>query len=110
MIDGWKNRKDALAAHDPACTLFGAAGHRWLSRPVPVAEVEAFERRNAVPLPAAYRAWITQVGVGAGPFYGFADLPGRTPRASAARFPSTKSTWMRSASRLASTPAMARSS
>ena len=75
MIDGWKTRKEALARHDAQYALFGAQVHGWRSRPVALFEVEAFEARHGLRLPAAYRAWITEVGVGAGPFYGFTGLP-----------------------------------
>lgn len=68
----------ALAAHDPRWALFGANQHGWQSRAVAPEAIDAFEREHGVSLPAGYRRWLVEVGVGAGPYYGLDPLPAGT--------------------------------
>ena len=57
-------------------TVFGAGTHRFrLNPPVTESELDSFERRNGVDLPADYRAFFARVGNGgAGPYYGIHSL------------------------------------
>lgn len=73
-LNDLKHRLAALAQHDGRLAIFGATMHGWRSTPVSAEAVEAYERRHGLRLPEAYRQWITQVGVGAGPFYGLEGL------------------------------------
>lgn len=65
----------ALAKADRRRALFGASQHEWFLGEVEPDELAAVEAVTG-PLPAAWRAWISEVaGVGAGPFYGVQPLP-----------------------------------
>lgn len=61
-----------LDRRDPARSVFGAALHQYLLRPpLSSRELESWEERHGVTLPAQYRLFITAVGDGgAGPHYG----------------------------------------
>ncbi|WP_420810023.1 SMI1/KNR4 family protein [Corallococcus macrosporus] len=54
----------------PACSTPGSTKWRSSSQPVSLAEVERFEARLGVPLPAGFRALLLRAGAGAGPYYG----------------------------------------
>jgi hypothetical protein len=51
---------------------FGSGAHRYeLNRPLPQADIEAFESEHNIRLPEDYRFFITEIGNGgAGPYYG----------------------------------------
>jgi hypothetical protein len=63
-------------------TIFGASTHQCrLDPPLPDREVDDFEQRHGIELPAEYRAFVTRVGHGGpgqyggtGPFYGLLPL------------------------------------
>ncbi|MEZ4468865.1 MAG: hypothetical protein R3F43_31665 [bacterium] len=81
--------------------MAGAARCRWpRSRPSSAGQ--------PCPPPTAHGS--PRVGVGAGPFYGFADLPGADAQGVGRPFPLDEEYVDEERSRLASTPAMARSS
>jgi len=65
-------RLAALDRRDGRRRVFGASYHQYkLNPPLPLAVVEAFERRHGVSLPDDYRLFLTQIGNGgAGPYYG----------------------------------------
>ena len=56
--------------------VFGAETHRYaLNPPLADAEVAGFEARHGIELPAAYRAFVTEIADGgAGPYYGIYKL------------------------------------
>lgn len=62
--------------YDPRYRIFGSEKHRHtLNRVLSQGEVEAFEQRHALHLPADYRAYITTVANGgSGPHYGLYPL------------------------------------
>lgn len=49
-------------------------GHHWKSTPVPESEIVEFETKYSITLPAEYRAFIKEIGIGAGPCYGLHKL------------------------------------
>jgi hypothetical protein len=61
---------------DYSYTLFGANKHEYLLEdPLPIQEIEQFERTHGVKLPEGYVRFLTTLGNGgAGPFYGLAPL------------------------------------
>jgi hypothetical protein len=61
-----------LGLRDRRRRVFGAASHQYkLNPPLPVAVIEAFEKRYGVALPDDYRSFLTEIGNGgAGPSYG----------------------------------------
>lgn len=71
-------RLAAVRDADPGFARFGASQHRYRLGPVlSEADVEAFEVRRGVTLPAAYRSFLLHVGDGgAGPHYGLLRLEG----------------------------------
>lgn len=66
----------AVKKKDRHRRLFGAGFHQYdLNPPLPAGEVEAFETKHKITLPADYKYFITEVGNGgAGPFYGVFPL------------------------------------
>jgi len=50
--------------------VFGSRGHRYHSKPASWAEIDWMEQELASKLPAEYRAFLNEVGYGAGPYYG----------------------------------------
>lgn len=101
-----RDRLAALASSDPEFRRFGAARHRYRSRPVlSEGEIAAFETRHGVRLPEDYRTFLARFGDGgAGPYYGLIPLDGvglgeyfgadrSTPGLLATRFPHTTSPW-----------------
>src|SRR4051794_1827337 len=67
---------ERLRREDQDLRIFGANGHRYrFEPPVPSAQLEAFEKRWSITLPADYREFLLEVGNGgAGPFYGIFRL------------------------------------
>ncbi len=65
-------RLSELDRKDPRRQLFGADVHQYrLHPPVPRSQIDAFEAKHNITLPADYRYFITEVGNGgAGPYYG----------------------------------------
>lgn len=65
-----------LRVADPKRRVFGADSHNYKLRPtLSEATLRAFETRHNLPLPADYRAFLSEVGDGeAGPFYGLDTL------------------------------------
>jgi hypothetical protein len=61
-----------LDRRDRRRRVFGASFHQYkLNPPLPVAMIEAFEKRYGVTLPGDYRLFLTEIGNGgAGPSYG----------------------------------------
>jgi len=49
-------------------------GHKWVSQPVPEDKIVEFETYYGITLPEEYRAFIKEVGLGAGPYYGLQKL------------------------------------
>jgi len=83
QIERIKVKLPQARAADPACLVFGSKQHRYeLGPPVAADTVTAFDARIGITLPAAYTAFVTQVGnggarsgeAGAGPFYGLFAL------------------------------------
>ncbi|MGW5716269.1 SMI1/KNR4 family protein [Amycolatopsis sp. NPDC003865] len=74
--DGVRERLAELAAADPGLERFGAGEHEYrLGPPVPEADLEEFETRHGVTLPADYRDFLLTAGeYGAGPYYGLFKL------------------------------------
>jgi len=66
----------AMKRKDPRCRLFGADFHHYdLNPPLLAGDVEAFEQKHKITLPADYKYFITEVGNGgAGPFVGVFPL------------------------------------
>lgn len=71
-----KTKLKQLKINDPAHQLFGAATHRYkLENPISEEEVQLFEKKYGIALPAGYREFLLQVGNGgAGPYYGLETL------------------------------------
>jgi hypothetical protein len=67
---------EQLSQLDQRCCVFGASKHRYhFAKPLAESAVAAFEQRCELALPAAYRAFLTQLGNGgAGPYYGILPL------------------------------------
>ncbi|MEM8534365.1 MAG: SMI1/KNR4 family protein [Chloroflexota bacterium] len=65
-----------LRTADPQRRVFGSKQHLYQFRPtITQSEVQTFEHKHHITLPADYRQFILQVGNGgAGPFYGLASL------------------------------------
>lgn len=65
-----------LKKRDPNQRIFGADEHRWATRPpLTTTEIESFERRHGVALPAEYREFVQSIGAGgAGPGYGLLSI------------------------------------
>ncbi|HXU80615.1 MAG TPA: SMI1/KNR4 family protein [Polyangia bacterium] len=61
---------DRLGALDRGRAVFGATNHQYFSRPVAPAAVERLESYLGVGLPGPYRAFLLEVGAGAGPYHG----------------------------------------
>lgn len=59
-----------LRARDPGRRIFGAGTHRYRSERVLPSALAAFEAALGVRLPEAYRAFLEEVGHGAGPYCG----------------------------------------
>jgi hypothetical protein len=87
QIERIREKLPLARAADPDFLVFGAKSHRYeLKDPVSLDEVEAFEARCGITLPAAYVALVTRVGsggpahdgAGAGPFYGLYRFGTRT--------------------------------
>ena len=58
-------------AADLQLKVFGAKGHKYrITGPVAEGDLQAFEQRYGVELPADYRQFMREIGPGAGPFYG----------------------------------------
>lgn len=79
QIERIREKLPRARAADAGLRVFGAESHRYeLKAPVSLGEVEAFEARCGITLPAAYVALVTRIGsggpghdgAGAGPFYG----------------------------------------
>ena len=77
-IERIKTKLADLRRLDPACTLFGArTHHNTLGPSLTASELENYERRLGLPLPAEYRDFVMEVGHGgAGPFHGVFQLDG----------------------------------
>ncbi len=67
---------EQLRSADPNTQVFGAQSHGYaLNPPLPEAEVQRFEHKHSIELPADFREFLTNVGNGgAGPFYGVCVL------------------------------------
>ncbi|MET9952514.1 SMI1/KNR4 family protein [Streptomyces sp. NPDC006339] len=80
---GVRARVSEMAARDPRRERFGADTHRYeLRAALPEAEVTAFEETHGIPLPLAYRSFVTRVGDGpAGPAHGLMPLTRPRPEA-----------------------------
>ena len=67
-----RSRLDELRTLDPgpAPRIFGASHHGYTSHPTAPEELAALERRLGVRLAADYRAFLLEIGWGAGPYYG----------------------------------------
>ncbi|MFF0433013.1 SMI1/KNR4 family protein [Streptomyces sp. NPDC004327] len=78
-----RERVRALAELDPRCARFGADTHRYGMRPpLPETEIRRFEAAHGIVLPAAYRAFVAEVGDGpAGPDHGLMPLAVPRPEA-----------------------------
>ena len=74
MIAEIREKLEALRALDARCKLSGASKHRYISTPVSESDIRAFETAMGMPLPGDYRAYINQIGYGAGPHYGLYSL------------------------------------
>ena len=54
-----------LKTRDPNQRIFGADEHRWATRPpLTTTEIESFERRHGVALPAEYREFVQSIARG----------------------------------------------
>jgi hypothetical protein len=56
--------------HDRKREVFGAETHRYRTRRARPAEIAVLEQRIGIRLPEEYRAFLQEVGYGAGPYYG----------------------------------------
>ena len=65
-----------LKQRDTSFSVFGSTSHRYLmAPPFTEAEIEGFEQKHKIRLPADYREFVKTVGSsGAGPFYGLMSL------------------------------------
>lgn len=59
-----------LASLDVQRRVFGASSHRYSNGPISSDELFALERELGVALPDDFRAFLLEVGAGAGPYYG----------------------------------------
>lgn len=69
-----KCKLECFGSGFPERTGFGSSGHRWRSYPMPEDKIVEFETKYGIALPEEYRAFIKEIGLGAGPFYGLHDL------------------------------------
>ena len=61
-------------ARDRKLKCFGSEAHKFNSQLVPKSAVEGFESTYSITLPEEYRAFLLEVGIGAGPYYGLQKL------------------------------------
>ena len=61
---------ETLSRHDRERQIFGADMHKYESTRPTLSEVERLEEQIGTRLPREYRAWLLEVGYGAGPYYG----------------------------------------
>jgi hypothetical protein len=59
-----------VRTRDAALRVFGAADHRYASRPASAPELEQLEQRIGIALPASYYGVLSVLGSGVGPYYG----------------------------------------
>jgi len=84
-----RSKFSQLSTRDADQTVFGSTSHRYLfHQPVSIREIERFESRHGIRLPADYTLFLTEMGNGgAGPYYGlemlknvlYTDLDYRNP-------------------------------
>ena len=73
--DDVRRKLDLLRERDNALTGFGAPTHKYVTRPVVESELEALEHDLGARLPDDFRAFLLEVGYGAGPYYGVYGAP-----------------------------------
>lgn len=68
----WVNKaRDA----DPGLKVFGASGHKYqFESPVDMSEIHDYEQKYGLKLPENYVRILTELGCGAGPYYGLNPL------------------------------------
>ncbi|WP_126243325.1 SMI1/KNR4 family protein [Chitinophaga rhizosphaerae] len=71
-----RSKFSQLSTRDAGQTVFGSTSHRYLfHQPVSIQEIESFETRHGIRLPAEYTLFLTEMGNGgAGPYYGLEML------------------------------------
>jgi hypothetical protein len=80
-IERLSNKLELLQKADRKLEVFGAGkpyGHEYRLCQASTADLEAIEKKAGQPLPEEYRAWVMQVGFGAGPYYGLLS-PAKIP-------------------------------
>lgn len=69
-----KEKLNALQQTDKNRYIFGSSQHNYKSFPISISEIEDFERKHKFQIPEQYRAFLVEVGYGAGPYYGIWSL------------------------------------
>jgi hypothetical protein len=69
-----KEKLACLTSTDKDLKLFGAEKHQFVSKKVREYQIKWFEFKHRITLPSEYRAFLLEIGYGAGPHYGIHPL------------------------------------
>lgn len=70
IISAWRDQLNEIRRRDTARVIFGADQHQYQSTPVGLSEIARVEAALGVGLPAEFREFLSEIGYGAGPYYG----------------------------------------
>lgn len=69
-----KKKLARLKNIDKNYSVFGSSTHKYKNHPVPISEIEKFEEKHNFQFPENFRLFLTEIGYGAGPYYGIRSL------------------------------------